>query len=84
MASRRTSANWLSDDMARALAATCPPLQTADVRHAADSLTEHAAASGVVVVDRMFRFDADNVSLRNVLEVLHVLHDRHAGEPGRA
>ena len=74
MATRRTSASWLSDDMAQALAATCPPLETADVLRAADSLTDHAATPGLVVVDGMFRSDVDRVNLRNLIEMLHVLH----------
>src|SRR4051794_18287059 len=74
MAPRRTSASWLSDDMAQALAATCPPLETADVLRAADSLTDHAATPGVVVVDGMFRSDVDRVNLRNLIEMLQVLH----------
>jgi hypothetical protein len=75
MCSRRISASWLSDEMARALAAMCPPLQTADVLRAADKLTEHAEAPEVVVVDAMFRSDADRVSVRNVVEAMHALHD---------
>ena len=75
MCSPRISATWLSDEMAHALAAMCPPLRTADVLRAADKLTEHAEAPEVVVVDAMFRSDVDRVSLRNVLEALHALHD---------
>jgi hypothetical protein len=61
--------------MARALAAMCPPLQTADVLRLADKLTEHAAAPGVTVVDGLFRSDVDRVNLRNVVEALHALHE---------
>lgn len=75
MCSRRISASWLSDEMAHALAAMCPPLQTADVLRAADRLTEHAEAPEVIVVDAMFRSDVDRVSVRNVVEALHALHD---------
>ena len=75
MCSRRISASWLSDDMAHALAAMCPPLETADVLRAADKLSEHATAHEVVVVDGMFRSDVDRVNLRNVIEALHALHD---------
>jgi hypothetical protein len=74
MATRRTSASWLSDDMAQALAATCPPLETADVLRAADSLSDHAATPGLIVVDGMFRSDVDRVNLRNLIEMLQVLH----------
>jgi hypothetical protein len=71
----RSSASWLSEDMAHALAATCPPLQTADVLHAADTLTEHAGSREVLVVDGLFRADVDRVSLRNVITSLRALHD---------
>jgi hypothetical protein len=40
-----------------------------------DRLSEHAATPEVLVVDGMFRSDVDRVSLRNVIEALHVLHD---------
>ena len=75
MCSWRISASWLSEDMAHALAAMCPPLETADVLRAADKLSEHATAHEVVVVDGMFRSDVDRVNLRNVIEALHALHD---------
>ena len=75
MCSRRISASWLSDDMAHALAALCPPLETADVLRAADTLSEHATPHEVVVVDGMFRSDVDRVNLRNVIEALRALHD---------
>jgi hypothetical protein len=71
----RISATWLSDDMAHALAAMCPPLQTADVLHAADRLSQHAAAPQVVVIDHMLQPDVDPVNLRTVIEALHALHD---------
>jgi hypothetical protein len=75
MCSQRISASWLSEDMAHALAAMCPPLQIADVLRAADRLSEHAAMPEVVVVDGMFRSDVDRVNLRNVIEALRALHD---------
>jgi hypothetical protein len=53
----------------------CPPLQTADVLRAADKLTDHAEAPEVIVVDELFRSDVDRVSVRNVVEALHGLHD---------
>jgi hypothetical protein len=71
----RLSATWLSDDMARALAAMCPPLQAADVLRAADRLSEPASTATLVVVDAMFRPDLDRVNLRNVIAALHALHD---------
>ena len=75
MSGQRISANWLSDDMAHALAAMCPPLETADVLRAADKLSEHAASPEVVVVDGLFRSDVDRASLRNVIKSLRALHD---------
>jgi hypothetical protein len=79
MHSRRTSANWLSDDMARALAAMCPPLQTTDVLRAADTLGQEAAWPDVAIVDSLQRADLDRVSLRNVIEALQALHDLRKG-----
>jgi hypothetical protein len=79
MCSRRISASWLSDDMAHALAAMCPPLHTADVLRAADTLTEHSTSIEVVVVDGRFPSDVDRVNLRNVTEALHALHDLGGG-----
>jgi hypothetical protein len=75
MDARRISASWLSDDMAQALAAMCPPLQTADVLRAADKLSEHASSREVYVVDSLFRSDVDRVNLRNVIKSLRALHD---------
>jgi hypothetical protein len=75
MRNQRISASWLSDDMAHALAAMCPPLETVDVLRAADQLSQHAATPEVIVVDRMFRADVDRVNLRNVIEALRALHD---------
>jgi hypothetical protein len=75
MCSRRLSASWLSDDMALALAAMCPPLQRADVLQAADKLTELTDARAVIVLDSLFRSDLDQVNLHKVVEALHALHD---------
>jgi hypothetical protein len=75
MGIQRVSATWLTDDMAHALAAMCPPLQVADVVQAADELSEDPASPQVVMVDWMFRLDVDPVKLRNVNEALHALHD---------
>ena len=72
---RRISASWLSDEMAHALAAMCPPLQTVDVLRAADRLSEHAGCREVLVVDGLFRSDVDRVNLRNVIKSLRALHD---------
>jgi hypothetical protein len=75
MCSGRLSASWLSDEMAHALAAMCPPLQTADVLQAADKLTELTDAPAVIVLDCLFRSDVDRVNLHKVVEALHALHD---------
>ena len=75
MCGQRTSASWLSDDMALALAAMCPPLQTTDVLLAADTLTEYLVWPHAVVIERMFRPNVDPVCLRNVIEVLRALYD---------
>ena len=75
MRRQRLSASWLSDDMARALAAMCPPLETVDVLRAADKLSQHASSPEVMVVDRMLQPDVDPVNLRKVIEALHALHD---------
>jgi hypothetical protein len=75
MGSRRASASWLSDDMAHALAAMCPPLETADVLRVADKLSDYRAMPEVVVVDALFRSDVDRTNLRNVIKALHALRD---------
>jgi hypothetical protein len=66
----RISAGWLSDEMAHALAAMCPPLKASDVLQAADELSSHADVSPVGVGQ-----DVDPVNLRKVVEALHALHD---------
>jgi hypothetical protein len=70
--------------MAHALAAMCPPLQTADVLRAADKLSAHVAAPDVMVVDRLFRSDVDRVNLRNVIEALRALHDHARAAASRS
>ena len=83
MRTRRISACWLSDDMARALAASCPPLQTADVLLAADELSQPAAIEDVLGIDRIFRSGMDLVRLQNVIEALHALHQGQRASPRR-
>jgi hypothetical protein len=77
MPPRRPSASWLSDDMACALAAMYPPLQTADVLRAADRLSQRAASPHVVVVvmDRMLPPNVDPRSVQSVVHALYALHD---------
>lgn len=81
MCSRRVSDGWLSNDMARALAAMCPPLKPADVRRAADRLGEYPTTNDIVVVDGMFKSDMDRVNLRNVIAALRALYDVGQGQP---
>jgi hypothetical protein len=73
MSERRISAGWLSDEMAHALAAMCPPLKTSEVLHAADKLSNHSHSSATAA--GMFRPDLDPVNLQNVVEALQALHD---------
>jgi hypothetical protein len=79
MCSGRISASWLSDDMALALAAMCPPLQIEDVLRVADKLTEVTDAPTVIVLDALFRSDVDRVNLCKVVQSLHALHDMASG-----
>jgi hypothetical protein len=71
-----TSTLWLSDDMAHALAAMCPPLETEDVLQAALSLS-NANADGrtVGVIDRLLRLGPDLLTVRRVVEALCALRD---------
>ena len=75
MRKRRASAGWLSDDMATALAAMCPQVNVADIKHVADRLTAHAGSPQVVVLDRLLRHDVDRVSLQVVRVALQALYD---------
>ena len=70
--------------MAHALAAMCPPLQTADVLQAADKMTDQGAMPGIVVIDGLFRSDVDRVNLRNVIEALQALYDFRTDTPPRS
>ena len=66
---------WLGEDMARALAALAPPLQTSDVLRVAKTLSECGGTAEDVDVAALFRSDVDRVTLRNVLEALQVLYE---------
>jgi hypothetical protein len=70
---RRTSAAWLSYDMARALAATCPPLNPKDVVSAADELA--VRTNPVPVISRMLRLGSNLSNARSVVEALRALRD---------
>jgi len=73
MTNPRISATWLSDDMAHALAAMSPPLETTDVEQAADQLTMRAAQ--LVVVDELLRRNLDLLKARRVVEALGALRE---------
>jgi hypothetical protein len=82
MSDRRISAGWLSDEMAHALAAMCPPLKTSDVRQAADKLSNQTHSSRTAI--GMFRPDLDPINVQKVVEALRALHDlvpEHAVSP---
>jgi hypothetical protein len=70
---RRTSAAWLSYDMACALAATCPPLNASDVVSAADELA--VWTNPVPVISRMLRRGSNLCNARRVVEALRALRD---------
>jgi hypothetical protein len=61
--------------MAYALAAMCSPLETTDVMHAANNLTEGIRAANVI--DHLLRQGADLMIVRRVVEALRALRDAH-------
>jgi hypothetical protein len=76
MRSSRTSLPWLSDQMARALAAMSPPLRRRDVFQAADELTANTKASDVI--RHLLPRGADLMQVRQVVEALRALRDTAA------
>jgi hypothetical protein len=78
----RISSPWLSDDMARALAAMSPPLQSSDVTRAADALTTRAGSTRVVGF--LLDWGADLQSARTVVEALRALQEVQPGARGQA
>ncbi len=64
---------WLSDDMARALAAISPPLRAQHVVQAANELTLHAAPTHVI--RRLLERGADLMDTRMGVEALRALRD---------
>ena len=68
------SSSWLSNDMASALAAMCPPLDPADVLQAADELTARTGAAAHVI-DQLLRQGVDLLKSRLVVEALRALRD---------
>jgi hypothetical protein len=73
MRSPQTSAVWLSEDMAHALAAMCPPLETTDVQAAANLVATDGTT--VQVIDHLLRLGPDLLMVRRVAEALHALRD---------
>jgi len=73
MRSSRRSLPWLSDHMARALAAMSPPLRKKDVFQAADELT--ANTEPINVIRHLLPRGADLMQVRNVVEALCALRD---------
>ena len=71
MPTPRISSTWLSEDMARALAAMSPPLRARDVVQAADDLT----ASSDLTHRRLLKRGADLMKVRMVVEALSALRD---------
>jgi hypothetical protein len=69
----RNSSAWLSNDMAHALAAACPPLRTTDVAEAADKLT--GRVSSTFVIDHLLRHGGDLRNVQQVVEALRALRD---------
>ena len=76
MCSSRSSLPWLSEDMARALAAMSPPLEMRDVFRAADELT--ANTKPMHVIRDLLPRGADLTQVRNVVEALRALRDAAA------
>ena len=72
--STMVSSSWLSNDMASALAAMCPPLDPADVLQAADELTARTGAAAHVI-DQLLRQGVDLLKSRLVVEALRALRD---------
>jgi uncharacterized protein (DUF2342 family) len=69
----RLSSPWLSDDMAQALAAACPPLDTTDVRQAADTLTTRSKPK--YAMDHLLLQGAHLMRVPRVVEALCALRD---------
>jgi len=63
---------WLSYDMARALAATSPPVKPKDVVRAADELAIQTDSAGVM--SRLLRLGSDLLGARGIVEALRALH----------
>ena len=73
MPTPRISSTWLSEDMARALAAMSPPLRARDVVQAANDLT--ASSDPTHVIRRLLKRGAGLMKVRMVVEALSALRD---------
>ena len=71
MASPELSSGWLTHDVARALAATSPPLTATDVVRAANELAAHAEVS--VVIAHLLQHDSDPLTVKGIVETLRAL-----------
>jgi hypothetical protein len=67
------SPSWLSDGMAQALAAMCPPLTRADVSHAAHQLAARVGPASLL--NAFLRHGAEVMSALQVVEALSALRD---------
>jgi hypothetical protein len=76
MSLRRAAPAWLSYDMARALAATSPPLNPKDVVGAANELATQT--DPVPVISRLLRLGSNLSRARGIVEALRALRDRPA------
>lgn len=77
MGEQHASAAWLSDDMARGVAALSTGVTASAVRAAADQLEAHAHPDGVVA--RLCLRGLSARAAHNVVVVLRALRDGHAG-----
>jgi hypothetical protein len=67
------SSAWLSDEMARALAAMCPPLEEKHVVRATETLATDSRS--VRAIDGLLRQGLDLIRVRQVIEALRALRD---------
>jgi hypothetical protein len=69
----RNSSVWLSNDMAHALAAACPPLKTVDVAEAAAKLTGDTSSASIIA--HLLWQGGDLKNAQQVVEALRALRD---------
>ncbi len=80
MCNPNISSTWLSAEMARALAALCPPLQPADMFQAAYKLSGRHVEPATVI-SLLLQPGTDLMQVRRVVEALAALRDLVADEP---